>query len=178
MKDTLETSPTPTAGPPERQRDLAQFLVVALLVLLAGILVVDASGLRNDFAETDPVGPKFFPYLVAGALLAMAVLLSISILRGAVPEEEGGEDIDLSQGADWFTVAKLVGVFLFLIVTVDLLGWAISGAFFFAGCSLTLGSRAWLRDLLIGSALSFGSFYAFYVGLGVPLPAGILDGIL
>lgn len=178
MNDTLETTPTTVSDPPERRRDLAQFLVVGLLVALAVVLFVDASGLRNDFAETDPVGPKFFPYLVAGALLLTAALLSISILRGSVPDEEGGEDVDLAQGADWFTVAKLIGVFLFLIATVDLLGWAVSGAVFFAGCSLTLGSRTWLRDLIIGAALSFGSFYAFYVALGVPLPAGILDGIL
>lgn len=178
MNDTLETSHTTAADPPERRRDLAQFLVVALLVVLAVILLVDSSGLRNDFAETDPVGPRFFPSLVAGALLLTAALLSVSILRGSIPEEEGGEDIDLTQGADWFTVAKLVAVFVFLVATVDLLGWAISGALFFAGCSLTLGSRTWLRDLIIGTVLSFGSFYAFYVALGVPLPAGILDGIL
>lgn len=176
MSDTIETT-TPAAAP-ERRRDLAQFIVVAFLVVVATILVVDASGLRNDFAETDPVGPKFFPWFVAGALYLTAALLSIAILRGSIPEEEGGEDIDLTQRADWLTVTKLVAVFVFLIATVDLLGWAISGALFFAGCSLTLGSRTWLRDLLIGTALSVGSFYAFYVALGVPLPAGILDGIL
>jgi putative tricarboxylic transport membrane protein len=26
--------------------------------------------------------------------------------------------------------------------------------------------------------LALASFYAFYAGLGIPLPAGILDGIL
>ena len=175
MSDTIQT---PTAPTPDRQRDLTQFVVVAFLAIVATFLVVDASGLRNDFAETDPVGPKFFPWFVAGALYLTAALLSIAILRGSIPEEEGGEDIDLTQRADWLTVAKLVAVFVFLIATVDLLGWAISGALFFAGCSLTLGSRTWLRDLVIGTALSVGSFYAFYVALGVPLPAGILDGIL
>lgn len=178
MSDTIETTATPATAPPERRRDLAQFLVVAFLVVVATILVVDAAGLRNDFAETDPVGPKFFPWFIAAMLYLTAALLSIAILRGSIPEEEGGEDVDLDQRAEWLTVVKLVGVFVFLIATVDLLGWAISGALFFAGCSLTLGSRTWLRDLAIGTALSVGSFYAFYVGLGVPLPAGILDGIL
>ncbi|MEN3123356.1 tripartite tricarboxylate transporter TctB family protein [Janibacter sp. LM] len=176
MNDTILTTTTTPA--PERRRDLAQFVVVGFLVLVATVLVVDAAGLRNDFAETDPVGPKFFPWLVAGFLYLTAALLSVAILRGSLPEEEGGEDVDLDQGADWVTVAKLVAVFVFLIATVDLLGWAISGALFFAGCSLTLGSRTWLRDLVIGAVLSVATFYAFYVALGVPLPAGILDGIL
>ena len=41
-----------------------------------------------------------------------------------------------------------------------------------------LGSRHYVRNIVIGAVLSVGSFYAFYSGLGIPLPAGILDGIL
>ena len=41
-----------------------------------------------------------------------------------------------------------------------------------------LGSRTLVRDMLIGAVLSVGSWYAFYVGLGIPLRAGILDGVL
>ena len=48
----------------------------------------------------------------------------------------------------------------------------------FAGAAWVLGSRHWVRDLAIGVALSVGTFYGFYVGLGIPLPAGILDGVL
>ena len=33
-------------------------------------------------------------------------------------------------------------------------------------------------DVAIGVALSLATFYGFYVGLGIPIPAGILDGIL
>jgi putative tricarboxylic transport membrane protein len=35
-----------------------------------------------------------------------------------------------------------------------------------------------VRNIVIGAVLSTASFYAFYSGLGIPLPAGILDGIL
>ena len=61
---------------------------------------------------------------------------------------------------------------------VSFLGWAITGALLFAGTAWVLGSRTPVRDLIIGTVLSVGSFYAFYVGLGVPIPPGILDGIL
>ncbi|AKU18135.1 tripartite tricarboxylate transporter TctB family protein [Luteipulveratus mongoliensis] len=163
---------------PERERDLSQLILVGILAGLGILVAVNASRLRNDFAKLDPVGPRAFPYAVAIGLLILSVLLAIAVLRGSLPESEEGEDIDLTQRPDWLTVGKLVAVFLFLIATVNVLGWAISGALFFAGCSLTLGSRTWLRDLAIGTVLSVGSFYAFYSGLGVPLPAGILDGIL
>ena len=39
-------------------------------------------------------------------------------------------------------------------------------------------SRTLLRDLIVGAVLSVSSWYFFYVGLDVPLPPGILDGIL
>lgn len=80
--------------------------------------------------------------------------------------------------SDWRTVGLLVGIFVAMILLVNPLGWAISGALMFAGCATVLGSRHHVRNVLIGAVLSVGSFYAFYSGLGIPLPAGILDGIL
>ncbi len=59
--------------------------------------------------------------------MLLSVLLVIATLRGDVPEPDGGEDVDLTQRADWVTVAKLVGVLVFTIATVNWLGWAISG---------------------------------------------------
>lgn len=70
-------------------------------------------------------------------------------------------------------------MFVALIVLVNPLGWAIAGALFFAGCATVLGSRHYVRNIVIGAVLAVVSFYAFYSGLGIPLPAGIfLDGIL
>jgi putative tricarboxylic transport membrane protein len=61
---------------------------------------------------------------------------------------------------------------------VNFLGWAIMGALLFAGAATILGSRHYIRNLFFGAVISVASFYAFYSGLGIPLPAGILDGIL
>lgn len=72
----------------------------------------------------------------------------------------------------------LVAIFVVMILVVNPLGWAITGALMFAGCATVLGSKHYVRNILIGAVLSVSSFYAFYSGLGIPLPAGILDGIL
>ena len=72
----------------------------------------------------------------------------------------------------------LVGVFMANIVLIDILGWVICGAMLFYGCAIALGSRHFIRDLVIAVALSLGTFYGFAIGLGVGLPAGILPGIL
>jgi putative tricarboxylic transport membrane protein len=108
----------------------------------------------------------------------LAATLAVATARGNVAEPEGGEDVDLTEPSDWFTVAKLAGVFLANVLLVDTLGWAITGALLFAGCAWALGSRTLLKDVAIGAALSLITWYGFYVGLGLPIPAGILDGVL
>jgi putative tricarboxylic transport membrane protein len=104
--------------------------------------------------------------------------LAIAIPRGSVGEADAGEDVDPDAPSDWRTVGLLVGLFIATILLVQPLGWAITGALLFGGAATVLGSRHYVRNILIGAVLSVGSFYAFYSGLGIPLPAGILDGIL
>ena len=59
-----------------------------------------------------------------------------------------------------------------------MLGWVISGTVLFWGIAWALGSRHYIRDGVISVALSLLTFYGFYLGLGIPLPAGLLEGVL
>jgi len=154
-------------------------LGVALLLGAVGVVVlVDAIGLVTPYSKTDPVGPKTIPFVVAGLLLVCAVLLAINVIRGGQGEAEGGEDVDLTHPADWKTVLPLAGVFIANILLIDWAGWVISGTVLFWGSLLALGSRHYVRDGLIAAALSLLTFYGFYLGLGIALPAGLLEGIL
>ncbi|CAA0136755.1 Uncharacterised protein [Mycolicibacterium vanbaalenii] len=158
--------------------DYAQYIVCAVMVAAGVFLVYDAMSMPGGYAEVDPVGPRFFPITIGVGLLVMAVVLAVAIPRGYKGEADAGEDIDPDMPSDWRTVGLLVGLFVGLIVLVVPLGWAITSALFFAGCATVLGSKHYLRNIAIGAVLALASFYAFYSGLGIPLPAGILDGIL
>ncbi|SEQ85396.1 tripartite tricarboxylate transporter TctB family protein [Arthrobacter sp. OV608] len=154
-------------------------LGVALLLGAAGVVVfVDANRLVTPYSQSDPVGPKTVPYIVAGLLVVCAVLLAINVFRGGQGEAEGGEDVDLTHPADWKTVLPLAGAFILNILLIDWAGWVISGTVLFWGCVLALGSRHYIRDGLISIAMSLLTFYGFYLGLGIALPAGLLEGIL
>jgi putative tricarboxylic transport membrane protein len=162
----------------KQKPDYAQYIVCVVLVLVGGFLIYDALSLPGGYAKVDPVGPRLFPMVIGIGLLVMAAVLAIAIPRGSRGEADAGEDIDPNLPSDWRTVGLLIAMFVALIVLVVPLGWAIASALFFAGCATVLGSKHYVRNILIGVVLSVGSFYAFYSGLGIPLPAGILDGIL
>jgi putative tricarboxylic transport membrane protein len=162
----------------ELKPDYAQYLVVAVLALVGGFLIYTALSLPDGFAKVDPVGPKFFPMLIGIAALVLAVILAIAIPRGSKGEADAGEDIDPDMPSDWRTVGLLVALFVAMILLVNPLGWVIMSTLFFGCCATILGSKHYIRNFAIGLVLALASFYAFYSGLGIPLPAGILDGIL
>jgi putative tricarboxylic transport membrane protein len=156
--------------------DRAQYGLAAVLALVGVYTIIDARGLNVGFG--DPIGPRVFPYVIGAVMVLLAVLLAVATARGDVPQAEEGEDVDLTTPPDWLTVAKLVAILVLNLLLVNVLGWAITGALLFAGCAWALGSRTLVRDLIVGAVLAVGSWYFFYVGLGVPLSPGILDGIL
>ena len=120
-----------------------------------------------------------FPIVVGIGLIVLAIILAIAIPRGSTGEEEGGRGhrhrARRPTGARSGCSSAL---FVATIVLVVPLGWAITGTLLFAGAATILGSKRYVLNLMIGVVLAVGSFYAFYSGLGIPLPAGILDGIL
>ena len=154
-------------------------LGVALLLGVVGVVVlVDAAGIHAPYSQADPVGPRTVPFLVAGLLLVCAAGLAVNVLRGGHGEAEEGEDVDLTAPTEWRVVLPLVGTFVANVLLIDVLGWVISGALLFWGSSWALGSRHPVRDVVISLALSLATFYGFYLGLGVLLPAGVLEGVL
>ncbi|HSE70033.1 MAG TPA: tripartite tricarboxylate transporter TctB family protein [Nocardioidaceae bacterium] len=159
-------------------RDRAELGFVALLGVVGGLVLWDAATLQAPYSQADPVGPRTVPFLVGGLLLACALWLAVDVLRGGHGEAEGGEDVDLSHPTEWRVVVPLVAVFLGNVLLIDRLGWVISGALLFWGSAWALGSRHYVRDAVVSILLSLGTFYGFYLGLGIYLPAGLLEGVL
>jgi putative tricarboxylic transport membrane protein len=152
---------------------------VALFLAALGLLViVQALLLPESRIVRGPVGPGVIPLVVGGLLVIVGVVLAIDVKRGGRGEPEGGEDVELTGGTDWRTVALLAVAFVANALLIESLGWVFSGAILFWGSAFALGSRHYVRDAVIAFALSIGSFYLFALGLGIVLPPGILRGIL
>ncbi|CAH0297467.1 hypothetical protein SRABI83_04408 [Arthrobacter sp. Bi83] len=161
-----------------RLKGRSELGVAALLGAAGALVLLDAARLVTPYSQSDPVGPKTLPVIVGALLLVSAVMLAVNVLRGGHGEAEAGEDVDLSHPADWKTVLPLAGAFIANILLIDWAGWVISGTVLFWGSVWALGSRHYVRDGLISLALALLTFYGFYLGLGIALPAGLLEGIL
>ena len=161
-----------------RLKGRSELGVAALLGAAGALVLLDAARLVVPYSQSDPVGPKTLPLIVGALLLVCAVMLAVNVLRGGRAEAEAGEDVDLTHPADWKTVLPLAGAFIANILLIDWAGWVISGTVLFWGSVWALGSRHYVRDGLISLALSLLTFYGFYLGLGIALPAGLLEGIL
>jgi putative tricarboxylic transport membrane protein len=162
----------------ERTQGRSELGVAVLLLVLGGVVLWDASRINSGVAQAGVVGPVAVPILVGVLLLVCAVALAVDVLRGGRGEAEGGEDVDLSAPSDWRTLLLLVAAFLANVVLMNPVGWWFSGAVLFWGSAYALGSRHYVRDAVLAFALSFLTYYVFAVGLGIFLPAGLLQGIL
>lgn len=160
-----------------RTVDRPQYGLAAFVTLVGIVVLVDALGLDPGFAD-QPVQPYAFSYAIGAALVVLGLLLAVATWRGDVAAPEEGEDVDLSGGLDWPTLLQLIAVIVVVVALINWLGWAIMGAFLFVASARILGSRRLLLDLGVGIALALATWYGFYVGLGIPIPAGVLDGVL
>lgn len=182
------TGPVAPSVPPDRVPDstrdasarkgYSEYGVALLLLALGAWAIVDALGLAETSSARGPVGPKTVPIAVGVLLVAMAVFLAIDVARGGRGEQEGGEDVDLAHGSDWRTLGLLVASFVANALLIERAGWPISGAILFFGTTYALGSRHYVRNAIISVVLSVGTWYLFYAGLDIKLPAGVLKGIL
>ncbi|GGQ22076.1 tripartite tricarboxylate transporter TctB family protein [Streptomyces mutabilis] len=178
---TTPTTESPTGTATGRRAWLREHseLGVCVLLLALGVLVLtDALTMDVDITQRGPVGPKTVPIAVGIGLLVISALLAVDVLRGGRGEAEGGEDVDLSEPADWRTVLLLTGVFLGSAVLIEPAGFPVAGALLFWGAAFALGSRRVDRDPLIAAVLSLLTYVVFDKLLGVPLPGGPLMGVL
>jgi putative tricarboxylic transport membrane protein len=159
-------------------RGRSELGVAALLGTIAIVVAIDTANIRHTAVNAGVMGPQVVPTLIAIGLGVCAIALAVDVLRGGHAEPEEGEDIDLSAGAHWPTLLGLAGIILVGALLLDFLGFVIASSLMFYGSALMLGSRRFVWALVIGVALAVLTFYGFVLGLGIPLPAGLLTGIL
>lgn len=151
------------------RRDLAGLAIAAGLLVLAILIVNDATGyvVRRNAAR---FGPNIFPYLIGAALVGAAALTVVMAMRGRFPARDR-----LNWAGFVWVVAALVGEIVLLKVGT---GFIPASAVLFGFAARGFGQKPVWRNILVGAVLSSLLYILFRYGLGLSLPAGPIEQLL
>jgi putative tricarboxylic transport membrane protein len=153
-------------------------LVFASSLFLLGIFVSwDTS--RMDVPQgSSIVSPQTFPYMVAAFTSLVGFVLIVNILRGRLGVPEGNEPGDPFVGANFKTMAIVVGAIALHVVLLEIAGYVIAATVCFFGVAYGFGSRKYLKDLGISLVFALIVYFSFTKGLNINLPSGFFKGVL
>ncbi|MFD1152373.1 tripartite tricarboxylate transporter TctB family protein [Saccharothrix hoggarensis] len=146
-----------------------------LVAALGAFTLVDATTITVRGA-VGGIGPRAFPYAVGALLLVTGVAAIVATARGRLGAAEDAEDVDTTVRTDWVTVLKLVAVLVAHLVLIDVVGWPVAATVLFAAAAWTLGA-VWWKALVVAVVLALVVQVVFASGLGLSLPAGVVEGV-
>lgn len=165
-----------TGTPPaavESGRSWGEVAMTTLLLVLGVYLIVNAGSIAIP-GSSNTVGPRFFPYLVGGVVVAVALALGASILRGDRGPVDDGEDIDPNAPTSWRAVVIIAVAFLAHALLINVVGWPLAVTLMFATVAWALGARGVVQPLIVGGIVAVVVWLIFVKALGVALPGGTL----
>lgn len=102
-----------------------------------------------------------------------------SNLRVVAPEDYAAKEQAPPErsGIDWKTLGIVLGSLIVFILVMPFVGWLLSSAALFWVISWAFGSRRPLFDIGVSALFAGILQLAFSAGLGLSLPAGVLEGV-
>jgi putative tricarboxylic transport membrane protein len=165
---------------------LAELLLGLGLVALGIFFAVETTAIKVApiYAK---VGPTVFPWIVAGAMIALGALFAIQAWRrdrhrpaaepGPVPGQ-GYPATPATPPSDWRALLLISAALIMQAVLIKTLGFVITAAVLFYAVAYGFGSRRYLRDGAIAIAVAIVVYVGFTRGLHLQLPPGVLDGLM
>jgi putative tricarboxylic transport membrane protein len=145
--------------------------MAVLLGLLGLYLILDAASIAVP-DSTNAIGPRFFPYLVGGLVVATALALGVRVFRGDRVAGDESEDVDLDAPTSWRALGIVAVAFLAHAMLINVIGWPLAVTLMFGVVAWALGSRGIVRPLIAGGITSVVVWIVFVKALNVALPGG------
>jgi putative tricarboxylic transport membrane protein len=159
-------------APPRTGISRGELAMTVLLGVLGLYLLLDAANIAVP-GSSNTIGPRFFPYLIGGVVLATALALGYRVLKGDRGPSDESEDVDPDAPTSWTAVGLIVVAFLAQALLINVVGWPLAVTLMFAMVAWALGARGVVRPLVTGGVTSVVVWIIFVKALGVALPGGI-----
>lgn len=148
---------------------------IAAGVVALGVFMMSQTMQINVSANYARVGPRVFPWIVSSVLVLLGLGLMRDALTGRWIRDDGEVPLPAPDRTAMLWLA--IGLALYLL-TIKFAGFPIATGLLFAFAARAFASRTILLDLAIGLVLGIVVYIGFHHGLGLTLPAGILEAIL
>ncbi len=148
------------------------YLTSCLLVFIAGYYIHEASKLIN--VDRKDVGPGFYPHLIAGIMILLAVLLLIQTIRSPAASRNEASSFQPGKLKPYAAMLSLI-LYIFLMNRLGFISTSI--VFMLLLTCLFFGKdfrHHLLSSVCIAIGVSVGIWVLFHNLLKVPLPGGIL----
>lgn len=151
---------------------------IAVGLIAIGVVVLRDGLAQNASRSASGVGAGFMPTVVGALIIALALALCAQIARGRLGKPDTGEgDLDVSHSR-WLPLGATVTAGLVFIGGVETLGYVPTSTVVFWLVAWAVGARRHTRSLGGGLGLSLAVYLSFTRLLDIPLPAGLLEGVL
>jgi putative tricarboxylic transport membrane protein len=141
-------------------------LVIAAVLVLAGVAVAWATLHQPTTMGYSPVGARTVPFIMAGALVVLGAFTAIAGLRGDFPKR---------QKQDIPPMLWLIGGLAVQLLTMKTIGFSIATGLLFAAAARGFGRGPLWMTIPIGIVFSFVIWFIFAKGLKLSLPTGPLE---
>ena len=141
----------------------APYTIALVLLVTASVIWRDAVSIAS-VPGYDRVGPRLFPFLVAGGMVLISLWLALDAAAGRWPLPS--EPVS-KKALALISIGLLLNAAFFRSS-----GFILAAAILFVTTARAFGSVRPFRDLLVGLSLAGAAFAGFDWGLDIALPAG------
>ena len=142
--------------------------VLALVLVALGAWIAVETARLPVVATYARIGPKLFPWLVAGGLGLTGLALLYEAWRSEVPR---------LRRLEWQPLALVSAGLVAQMLLLEPAGFVLASAVLFVTVAMAFGNFRVVLNGAIGLALSLAVYVAFTRGLGLHLPAGFLGAL-
>ncbi|MFW5419919.1 tripartite tricarboxylate transporter TctB family protein [Nocardiopsis sp. CNT-189] len=137
-----------------------------------GLLALSGLATIEPPPHATPPGPTVFPAVVGTLLLVLSACMAVVNVRVA---RRGPSAAPPLPPVAWRPVLIVLGALVVTAALLQVLGWLLTGALLFWAVAYAFGARDHLRDAVVALAMSAAVQVGFSLGLGLPLPGGVLE---
>jgi putative tricarboxylic transport membrane protein len=145
---------------------------MGLALLVLGVAALAATTQIHSARDGWSVsGPRFVPLIASLAVIGLSIAFLVRTVWRPDLELARFAAADSAQ-THWPTPGMVMAALLGYVALLTPAGYALATAAFFTVATRALGSRRFVRDVVVGVLLGAVTSYAFTRWLGVRLPVG------